>query len=149
MKAPLESPAMADFVGNLERINALAEQSPGFVWRLQSGEGDATAFRPLGESVLVNVSVWADVPSLARYVYRTAHVEIMRRRREWFESMETSQTVLWWAPAGHRPSVEEAIERLELLRANGPSPAAFTFAQAFGPPDADAAPFRIEDSCPA
>ena len=84
MKEPLESPRMADFVANLERINALAESSPGFVWRLQTDEGDATALRPLGEDTLVNLSVWKDVASLNKYVYQSAHVEIMRRRKEWF-----------------------------------------------------------------
>ena len=87
MKEPLESPGMADFVANLDRINALAEASPGFVWRLQSEEGNNTAFRPLGETTLVNMSVWKDVESLNVYVYKTAHVEIMRRRDEWFERM--------------------------------------------------------------
>lgn len=151
MKTPLDSPAMADFVGNLDRINALAEQSPGFVWRLQSGDGDATAFRPLGEHVLVNLSVWTDVASLSRYVYRSAHVEIMRRRREWFDRMSAAYMVLWWVPVGHRPTVEEAVARLERLRTDGPGPSAFTFAQAYGPPGtADAAsPFRIDDACPA
>ena len=134
MKAPLESPPMADFVANLDRINALAEQSPGYVWRLVSGDGNATALRPLGEHVLVNLSVWRDVESLAQYVYRSAHVEIMRRRREWFDRMASSHMVLWWVPAGHRPTVEEALARLEQLRTEGPTTAAFTFAQAFGPP---------------
>lgn len=134
MRSPLDSPPMADFVANLDRINALAEQSPGYVWRLQSDDGDATAFRPLGEHVLVNLSVWRDVESLAEYVYRSAHVEILRRRREWFDRMESSHMVLWWIPAGHRPDVAEALARLEQLRADGPSAAAFTFAQPFGPP---------------
>ena len=134
MKAPLESPPMADFVANLDRINALAEQSPGYVWRLVSDEGNATAFRPLGEHVLVNLSLWRDVESLSHYVYRTAHVEILRRRREWFDRMEASHMVLWWVPAGHRPTVEEALARLEQLRTEGPTAAAFTFAQPFGPP---------------
>lgn len=151
MKTPLDSPEMADFVGSLDRINALAEESPGFVWRLQSDEGNATDFRPLGDNVLVNLSVWSDVPALSRYVYRSAHVEIMRRRREWFDRMSAAYMVLWWVPAGHRPTVVEAIERLERLRADGPSAAAFTFAQAYAAPDAGAAgtPFRIEDGCPA
>ena len=103
---------MADFVANLDRINALADGSPGFVWRLQSEEGDATALRPLGAETLVNMSVWQDVESLHRYAYRSAHVDIMRRRREWFESMKEVFVVLWWVPTGHRPSLEEAIARL-------------------------------------
>ncbi len=149
MKSPLDSPPMADFVANLARINALAEQSPGYVWRLQDGD-DATAFRPLGENVLINLSVWADVASLSQYVYRSAHVEIMRRRREWFDRMKSAHMVLWWVPAGHRPTVEEALARLAELRAAGPSPAAFTFAQAYGPPGtALTQPFRIDGTCPA
>ena len=121
MKEPLDSPGMADFVANLDRINALAETSPGFVWRLQSDAGNATDFRPLGESTLVNMSVWRDVESLNQYVYKTAHAEIMRRRNEWFERMREVFVVLWWVPAGHRPGIEEAIEKLERLRATGPT----------------------------
>jgi hypothetical protein len=151
MKEPLESPAMADFVANLDRINALAESSPGFVWRLQTDEGDATALRPLGEHTLVNVSVWKDTESLNQYVYRSAHVEIMRRRKEWFERMREAYVVLWWVPAGHRPTVAEAIAKLELLRAKGPTEAAFTFRHAFPPPDAAprSKPFELGDECPA
>lgn len=136
MKEALESPSMADFVGNLDRINALAESSPGFIWRLQTAEGDATAFRPMGENILVNMSVWKDAESLKRYVYESAHVEIMRRRKEWFERMQDAYVVLWWVPRGHRPTATEAIEKLEVLRSNGPSKEAFTPRMTFLPPDA-------------
>jgi uncharacterized protein DUF3291 len=149
MKEPLDSPRMADFVANLERINALAESSPGFVWRLKTEEGDATALRPLGDQTLVNMSVWKDVASLNQYVYKSAHVEIMRRRKEWFDRMREASIVLWWVPQGHRPSVLQAIERLELLRANGPSADAFTFRHAFPPPDDAAQPLSFGDECPA
>jgi Domain of unknown function (DUF3291) len=149
MKEPLDSPRMADFVANLERINALAESSPGFVWRLKTEEGDATALRPLGDQTLVNMSVWKDVASLNQYVYKSSHVEIMRRRKEWFERMSEASIVLWWVPQGHRPSVVQAIERLELLRAQGPSADAFTFRHAFPPPDAAAQPLSFGDECPA
>ena len=151
MKAPLESPTMADFVANLDRINALAESSPGFVWRLQTEEGDATALRPLGEDTLVNVSVWRDVQSLNSYVYRSAHVEVMRRRKEWFELTREAYVVLWWVPRGHRPDVSEAIAKLEVLRAKGPTPEAFTFRRAFAAPDAaqPGTPFAFGDACPA
>jgi hypothetical protein len=151
MKEPLESPGMADFVANLDRINALAEASPGYVWRLKSDEGDATAFRPLGEMTLVNMSVWKDVESLNQYVYRSAHAEIMRRRSEWFEKMKEAFVVLWWIPEGHRPGIEEAIGKLELLRAQGPTVDAFTFRKAFPPPDASSerSPFALGDVCPA
>jgi hypothetical protein len=151
MKEPLESPGMADFVANLERINALAENSPGFVWRLKSDDGDATAFRPLGDQTLINMSVWRDVQSLSDYVYKSAHVEIMRRRAEWFERMREAWVVLWWIPRGCRPALEEAIVKLERLRSHGPSSEAFTFRQAFPAPDASEPhrPFVVGSECPA
>jgi hypothetical protein len=151
MKEPLESPSMADFVANLDRINALAESSPGFVWRLQTADGDATGFRPLGEDTLVNVSVWKDVRSLNEYVYKSAHVEIMRRRKEWFERMREAYVVLWWIPQGHQPAASEAIAKLELLRAKGPTQDAFTFRNAFSAPDAlqPGKPFAFGAECPA
>lgn len=146
MKEPLESPGMADFVANLERINALAEASPGYVWRLQDEAGDATAIRPFGEEVLVNLSVWDDVQSLSDYVYKSAHTEMLKRRREWFDKVGEAHMVLWWVPAGHRPSVEEAAERLALLREQGASAQAFSFRQAFAAPDSLAAP-ELEQPC--
>jgi hypothetical protein len=136
MREPLESPSMADFVANLERINALAEQSPGFVWRLKDDEGDATSLRPFGEMMIVNMSVWQDIESLRRYAFESAHAEILRRRREWFDHMSDAHAVLWWVPHGHRPTVEEAAERLEYLRAHGATSLAFTFKSAFPPPGA-------------
>lgn len=151
MKESLESPSMADFVANLERINALAEASPGFVWRLQDEAGDATAARPFGEQVLVNMSVWRDLAALHGYAFRSAHVELMRRRREWFAPMQEAYAVLWWVPAGHRPTLAEAGERLAQLRAHGASPSAFTFRDAFPAPDAAPADTAGEfgDACPA
>jgi hypothetical protein len=131
MKGPLDSPLLADFVSSLDRINALAEASAGFVWRLQTPEGDATALRPLGEDTLVNMSVWRDVAALRNYVYRSAHVDVMRRRKEWFEHMTAAFVVLWWVPEGHHPTIQEAISKLELLRGIGPSEDAFTFRQAY------------------
>jgi hypothetical protein len=149
MKEPLESPRMADFVANLERINALAENSPGFVWRLQTEAGDATSLRPLGESTLVNVSVWRDVDSLNRYVYGSGHVEIMRRRKEWFERMREAYVVLWWVRTGHRPTVPEAVAKLELLREKGPTEEAFSFRRAFPAPGAPrpGASFGLGNEC--
>ncbi len=150
MKAPLDSPELADFVANLDRINALAEASPGYVWRLQTDDGDATALRPLGENVLLNMSVWRDAEALNEYVYRSDHAGIMRRRREWFERMGEAYMVLWWVPAGHRPDVAEALVRLEKLRAEGPTPFAFSFRQAFPPPGAaSSSPQDCGDACPA
>lgn len=131
MKYAIDDPAMADFNNNLERINALADTAPGFIWRLQTEEGNATDVLPLGAHTLVNLSVWKDVAALQHYVYQTAHVEIMRRRKEWFDRMQQAHLVLWHIPADHRPTVEEAIARLEHLRTHGPSDYAFNFQHVF------------------
>jgi hypothetical protein len=134
-RGPMETPVMADFVANLERINAVADGSPGFVWRLQTEEGDATGIHAFDdELMLVNMSVWQDLESLRKFVYRSAHVEVLRRREEWFERMVEAFLVLWWVPRGHRPGLDEAKARLERLRSQGPGPGAFTFRQAFPPP---------------
>jgi len=152
IRGPMDSPIMEEFAANLDRINALAERSPGFVWRLQSEDGDATAIRPFDdENMLVNMSVWRDVESLNSYVYSSAHVEVMRRRREWFERINEAFLVLWWVTKGHRPSIAEAIAKLEILRSKGPTPEAFTFRKAFPPVDADHShpPVAFSDECPA
>jgi hypothetical protein len=151
IKGPMDSPVMADFAANLERINALAEQTPGFVWRLQTDDGDATALRPFeNENMLVNMSVWRDADALRRFVYRSDHVDIMRRRAQWFERMNEAFLVLWWIPEGHRPSIAEAIARLETLRRQGPTAQAFTFRQSFPSPDAvESRPLDLGDECPA
>ncbi len=125
---------MADFVANLDRINALADAAPGFVWRLQDEAGNATAIRPFGDDMLVNLSVWRDVESLKEYVYKSAHVDIMRRRKEWFTPMAEASLVLWWVPAGHRPELDEAADRLDHLRRQGPTASAFTFRAPFPAP---------------
>jgi Domain of unknown function (DUF3291) len=143
---------MAEFAANLERINALADASPGFVWRLQTEAGDATDIRPFeNENQLLNMSVWRDTESLRQFVYRTAHADILRRRREWFEKISEAFMVLWWVPQGHRPGIPEAIAKLEALRSKGPSPQAFTFRQTFPPPDAPASeqPGTFGEECPA
>jgi hypothetical protein len=132
---PLDSPRLADFVANLDRINALAEQSPGFVWRLQDDAGDATAIRPFGDNIVVNMSVWEDIESLHAYAFRSAHVEVLRRRREWFENMSEAYAVLWWVPRDHRPTTGEAAGRLASLREHGPTANAFTFRKSFPAPD--------------
>jgi hypothetical protein len=128
LRAPVDSPLVAEFMEALDTINALAEASPGFVWRLQTEDGNATAVRPYeDDGILVNLSVWASVEALSDFVYHSHHTSYLRRRSEWFERMTQSIVVLWWVPAGHRPTIEEAVARLDDLRANGPSPSAFTF----------------------
>lgn len=154
IKGPIDSPVMAEFMANIDRINALAEASPGFVWRLQGDDGNATGIRPygvdIGENTIVNMSVWTDVAALNEYVYKTAHVEILKRRKEWFERMKEQHMVLWWVARGHQPSVEEALDRLEHLRVHGPSERAFTFRHNFPAPDmAPVNPPFVGDICPA
>ena len=134
LKAPIDHPMIKDFADNLDRINALAESSPGFVWRLKGDGNNATDLAIDGDPLFIpNLSVWEDVPSLGAYVYRSGHVEIMRRRKEWFEHMETYMA-LWWVPVGDEPTVEEALEKLALLKAHGPTPSAFTFKSPFPAP---------------
>ena len=138
MRAPLETPVMDGFRTQLERINAVADASPGFVWRLQSDEGDATAIRAFDDPLmLVNMSVWESLEALHAYVYKSDHVGPLRSRRAWFEPLTGQASLaLWWIPAGHEPTVAEAVERLELLNARGPTADAFTFREPFPPPGA-------------
>jgi hypothetical protein len=151
-RGEMTDPVMAEFAANLAPINALAERTPGFVWRLQTEDGDATAVRPYEDpSILINLSVWTDLAALRGYVYRSDHAAFMRRRREWFERFDRIYVALWWVPAGHRPSVAEAVERIAYLERHGPTPHAFSFAQPFGP-DGLPAPREAatrDDACPA
>ena len=135
MREPLESPLMAEFVFNLDRINALADDAPGFVWRLKDDSDSAVAVNPFGHDYVVNISVWKDVASLSDYAFNSGHVDIMRRRREWFQPMTEANAVLWWVTTGHRPSVVEAKQKLNHLRSHGVGPLAFTFKQSYLPPD--------------
>lgn len=136
MVAPDDSPELADFMNALDEINALADESPGFVWRFQNDDGNATSERPYEDDmVLINLGTWSSVDALSDYVYRTAHAKYLRRRREWFERMDEPMIVLWWVPAGHRPTIDEGVERLEHLRQHGPSAHAFNFRHRFEPAD--------------
>ncbi|MCX5396083.1 DUF3291 domain-containing protein [Streptomyces sp. NBC_00102] len=129
---PLDDPRIAPFVELLEPVNATADTAPGFVWRLVGyGGADATDLRPAGENVIVNMSVWETPEALWDFTYRSGHLEVMRRRRDWFDRHVEAHLVLWWVPAGHVPTVEEALERLAGLRAEGPSPRAFTFTSSY------------------
>ena len=133
--APLDAPELAEFVAGLERINALADASPGFVWRLAGADSGAPAAAAAGDpQLLLNLSVWTSAEPLFDYVYKSAHTEVMTKRRQWFEKPSQAHMVLWWVPAGHRPTLEEALERLAALRRDGPNAHAFTFKQRFPPP---------------
>lgn len=134
-REPLDSDLLADFVAALDPVNAVADGSPGFVWRLQTEEGDATAVKAFGDDrLIVNMSVWESVEALRAFTYGADHVAVLRRRREWFARLGQPETVLWWVPAGTVPTVADAEERLATLRAHGPAPRAFTLREAFPPP---------------
>jgi heme-degrading monooxygenase HmoA len=133
--APIDDPLLADFVAALAPINALADASPGFVWRFQTAAGDATSVRPYDDDrIIINFSVWESVETLKGYVYQSAHAQVMRGRRKWFEKMADSHMALWWVPEGHIPTWQEARERIESVRAHGETPFAFTFRRVFAPP---------------
>src|SRR5437762_12846246 len=128
-KAPVDSPLLADFVARLDEVNALADVAPGFVWRLQTEDGNATAIRAYEDDrIIVNMSLWKSIDDLAAFVYGSDHVAVMRRRREWFERLDIS-TALWWLAAGQTPTVPDGQERLAHLEAHGATRCAFTFKQ--------------------
>jgi hypothetical protein len=131
---PLDDHRIADFVDSLERINTLGDRTPGFVWRLQTEDGTSTSVRVRNDPlIIVNLTVWESIEPLFEFAYRGGHVEFFRRRFEWFEHPSEPTLVMWWLPAGETPSVDEAEERLDYLRANGPTPRAFTFKKRFPP----------------
>ncbi len=128
---------MADFMAQLDEINALAERSPGFVWRLQGDGGNNTDYKVDDDDLLfiVNLSVWASLEDLHAFTYRSDHRSVFARRFEWFERRSGPNMVIWWQPAGTIPDVDDALRRLRLLEDAGPSPEAFGFKQAFPPPE--------------
>ena len=131
-KETMDSATMKGFVGRLDEINALADQSPGFVWRLQTDEGDATAIQAFeNPRVIVNMSVWENIESLRNFVYKSLHVELIRDRDAWFNKIQEMHQALWWIPAQLIPSIEEGKEKLNHLQSNGISKTAFTFAKSF------------------
>lgn len=139
-----------DFRTNLDPVNALAEASPGFVWRLQDDSGNATEIKPFGDELeIINLTVWESIDALADFTYRSGHREFLRRRREFFEAASQPYLCLWWIPEGTIPTIDDAIARLEHLRANGPTPTAFTFRQRFEPGDEVMQPGDDRDVCPA
>jgi hypothetical protein len=115
MLAPIDDPLMADFVAELAPINALADRSPGFVWRLQSEYGDATSIKVYDDDmIIINLTVWESIESLREYVYKSAHYRVLRDRKRWFEKFDCPYYALWWVPAGHLPSPEEGYESKKL-----------------------------------
>jgi hypothetical protein len=146
-RLPKEHAANADFMDALDRVNARAEASPGFVWRLAGEGGDATDIDAgSGDPrLIVNMSVWTDVEALADFTYRqTDHLAIMRRRREWFDHMDVYQA-LWWVPSGHRPAVAEGMAKVKQIADLGPTPEAFTFRSTFAAPDGTPAMPQLDE----
>jgi Domain of unknown function (DUF3291) len=132
MRGPLDDPVMAGFVARLAEINELADRSPGFVWRLQTDEGNATYLRPYDDDrILFNLSVWETIEQLKEYVYKTAHGAVLRQKREWFEKFDGMYMSMWWVEAGHIPTIAEAKQRLEYLQKHGETAHAFTFKRIF------------------
>ena len=150
LRAETDDPLVAEFMAALDPINALADAAPGFVWRLQTEEGNATAIRAFDDDPLMalNLSVWESIESLADFAYRSAHTAFLRRRSEWFERLGVVYLVLWWIPAGTVPTLDEAIDRLDHLRRFGPSPEAFTFRQPFPHPGGPAPVADERNTCP-
>lgn len=127
-KFPLDAPEIQEFVDNLERINGIAENSEGFVWRLQDESGDATGIQVFDDpNTIVNLSVWDSTEQLKHFMFRTLHSQFMSRRSEWFHRVPEATYVLWWVEDGHIPSLDEAVQRLEHLREHGETPYAFSF----------------------
>ena len=127
-KYPTTDPRMADFMDNLDRVNALAERSPGFVWRLKGDNNNATEFR-IGDDNAVNLSVWETPEALEHYVFKTVHVQFYKKRAAWFDLMEKPHMVFWWVEEGHQPDLQEALERLEHYQKHGATEHAFGWAE--------------------
>jgi hypothetical protein len=137
--APIDDPVMAEFVAQLDAVNAIADASPGFVWRLQSESGNATDIQAYADpKIIINMSVWESAEALFDYVYKSDHLSVLRRRRDWFERANRPIMALWWIEAGQTPSVEDGVARLDYLAEHGPTERAFTFKERFPAPGDDA-----------
>lgn len=127
-KFAMDSIGMAGFVNNLDPVNAIAENSPGFIWRLKDDSGNATGIQIFDDpELIVNMSVWRDVQSLKQFMFKTHHIDFLKRKKEWFEPLDSASYVMWWIEEGHIPGVKEAEERLIYLREHGESEFAFSF----------------------
>lgn len=141
--APLDDPRLADFMAALDPVNAVADKAPGFLWRLQTDEGNATGVEAFGwdagesAGVIVNMSVWTDLESLKAFVASDLHRAVLLRRNNWFQPIREAKVACWWVPAGRRPSTLQAEERVRHLREHGPTPFAFTLRHSFPSPVAD------------
>ena len=143
--APADDPVVADFFALLDEVNALAESSPGFVWRLKDESNNSMGFEPTPDPrVAINLTVWEDADALFAFVYRSAHTPVMARRRQWFEPWDGAYQSLWWIPAGHIPTIDEALSRLWMLDRYGPTPQSFTFKARFPAPGTGMTPVDMQ-----
>ena len=130
--APVDDPKIAEFVAQLDPVNALADTAPGFVWRLESSSGNATDIVYNHDPfVIVNMSVWESVEALRDFVYKSNHLDVLRDRAKWFEKMEKPHYCLWWIPSTHIPTVAEGRERLEHYQQRGATPFSFWFSKLY------------------
>lgn len=138
---PLDDQRMSSFVEQLDDVNAMADDSPGFIWRLQSDSGNAVDIR-FGDDpmLIVNMSVWQSIEALYEFAYKTAHRQLLVDRRQWFRRPENAYQALWWVAVGHQPTVDEGMQRLALLQTSGPTEGAFKFRTHFPPPDQSGTP---------
>ncbi len=129
--ASIDDPRIKGFVDQLEPLNKLADESPGFVWRLQSGSGNATdlLYNEADPTIMLNMSVWESLEALKAYVYKSSHLGVFKDRQKWFEKMDLPHYCLWWVAVGHVPTILEGRERLEHYQAHGATPHAFWFSE--------------------
>lgn len=131
----INDPIMKEFVDNLDNVNAIAESSEGFVWRLKDDSNNATSLNPYNdEQVIINVSVWESIETLENFMYKTFHSDFLRRRKEWFQSFGKAYTAMWWIPKGQFPTMQQAVDKLDFLQKNGASAMVFDFRKKFSPP---------------
>ena len=131
----INDPIMKEFVENLDAVNQIAESSEGFVWRLKDDTNNATSLNPYDdEQVIINVSVWQSIETLENFMYKTFHSEFLKRRKEWFVAYGTAHTAMWWVQAGHTPTLQEAVDKLDYLQKNGASADSFDFRNKFEAP---------------
>ena len=131
----INDPIMKEFVENLDAVNQIAESSEGFVWRLKDDTNNATSLNPYDdEQVIINVSVWKSIETLENFMYKTFHSEFLKRRKEWFVAYGTAHTAMWWVAAGHTPTLQEAVDKLDYLQKHGASADSFDFRNKFEAP---------------
>ena len=131
----INDPIMQEFVDNLDKVNAVAESSNGFVWRLKDENNNATSLNPYNdEQVIINISVWETIETLENFMYKTFHTEFLKRRKEWFQSFGKAYTAMWWIEEGKYPSMQEAVDKLDYLQKNGASAVVFDFKHKFPQP---------------